>query len=99
MSGKALDFIAPERLYPSKSLMAITGLGPAAMREARKSGLLVRYIHRRPMVLGEDFIRYVLANGIENPFTSDRPEDSGVLALSAGMAQECKRLNDTARVS
>jgi hypothetical protein len=41
-----------------------SGLGDSAMRAARKAGLRVIYLHKRPFVLGTDFIKYLTEAGV-----------------------------------
>ena len=55
--------IVPDRLYSFKAFERTTGWGRAAMREARKNGLEVRYIGRTGYILGQTFIDYVLQHG------------------------------------
>ncbi len=54
-----LGEIQPEVMYPLSDFQERSGLGKAAMREARQKGLKVRRVGRRHYVLGKDFIAYV----------------------------------------
>jgi hypothetical protein len=55
--------IEPHVLYPIDDLKARSGLGIAAIRTMRRSGLQVRYAGGRAYVLGKDFIDYVIKHG------------------------------------
>ena len=55
--------IDADRLYPLELFQQIAGLGRAAMRNARKSGLNIRYVSGRGWVLGRDWIDYVVEHG------------------------------------
>lgn len=55
--------VEPHVLYPLPDLQARTGLGNAAMRTARRAGLVVKYAGGRGYVLGRDFIEYIEAHG------------------------------------
>lgn len=59
----SLGPVEPHILYPLPDLQARTGLGNAAMRTARRAGLVVKYAGGRGYVLGRDFIEYVETNG------------------------------------
>ena len=50
-------------VYPLDDFKARTGLGSAALRTARRDGLVVKYIGGRAFIRGEDFISFVAANG------------------------------------
>jgi hypothetical protein len=63
MADRTLAPIEPDSLYPVAVLKRITGLGDAALRQARRAGLVVRYLHGRAYVCGHDFIRYATENG------------------------------------
>lgn len=54
--------IRPDELYDIETLMKRVRLGPSAIREARRAGLKVHYVHRRAYVLGGDWIEYVLSS-------------------------------------
>ncbi len=54
-----LSEIHPDVMYPLQEFQERSGLGKAAMREARQKGLTVRKVGRRHFVLGKDFIAYV----------------------------------------
>lgn len=51
--------IEPQNAYPLRDFQRRTGFGDSAMRAARKAGLRVIYLHKRPFVLGHDFIEYL----------------------------------------
>ena len=55
--------VEPNVLYPLLDFMARTGLGRTAMRSARRSGLIVRYVGGRGYVMGGDFIAWLQRNG------------------------------------
>ncbi len=55
----ALGPIHPHALYPLAELAVRSGLGKAALRTARQSGLVVRYVGGRAKVLGSEFHAYV----------------------------------------
>lgn len=59
----ALGPIVPGVLYPLDHLKARSGLGSAALRTARRTGLKVRYAAGRGYILGRDFILWVEQNG------------------------------------
>jgi hypothetical protein len=50
-------------LYPLPDLQARSGLGSAAFREMRRSGLRVKYVAGRAYILGSWFINFVQDNG------------------------------------
>ncbi len=56
---RKLGEIHPDVMYPLPEFQERSGLGKAAMREARQKGLKVRRVGRRHYVLGKDFIAYV----------------------------------------
>lgn len=60
----ALGAIHAEAVYPLAEFQRLTGLGEAAMREARRKGLAICTIGRRRFVRGADFHDHVrlLAN-------------------------------------
>ena len=51
--------IAKDRSYSLDDFKDRTGLGNAGLRNARRSGLKVRYAHNRGFVLGADWIQYL----------------------------------------
>jgi len=51
--------VLADAIYTLDYIRDNLGLGAAAMREARKSGLRVRYVGRRGFVLGSDLIAFV----------------------------------------
>jgi len=55
--------ITADTLYTLHELKVRLGLGTHAMRSARRSGLKVRYIGRRALVLGRDVIEFVEKHG------------------------------------
>jgi hypothetical protein len=57
--------IVPSVLYPLDLLKAKSGLGAAALRTARRTGLKVRYAGGRGFIMGRDFIQWVEQNGKE----------------------------------
>ena len=63
LSRPTLGPIEPATVYPLQEFMARSGLGTAAMREARRAGLQVKYIAGRGFVKGEWWISYLESNG------------------------------------
>jgi hypothetical protein len=63
MTDAHLDAVSPDLLYPMTILEKITGLGRAALRSARRSGLRVYYVHGRSFIHGRDWIEYVKTHG------------------------------------
>ena len=51
--------IAKDRSYALDNFKLKTGLGDAGLRNARRSGLKVRYAHNRAFVLGSDWLAYL----------------------------------------
>ena len=51
--------VAKDRAYSLDDFKERTGLGDAGLRNARRSGLKVRYAHNRGYVLGADWIQYL----------------------------------------
>jgi hypothetical protein len=58
--------IEPATCYPLANFQLRVGFGDSAMRAARKAGLKVLYLHKRPFVFGGDFIEYLKLNGSDN---------------------------------
>ena len=56
------EMIEPQVLYSLNEAMARTGLGKSAFRQARRSGMPVRYVSRRAYVLGRDLIDFICSN-------------------------------------
>ena len=67
--------IDPATCYPLADFQRRTGFGDAAMRAARKAGLRVIYVHKRPFILGADFILYLQEAG-EVPEVTNSPSVS-----------------------
>lgn len=68
------EVIETSKVYPLKRFQAITGMGTAALREARRKGLIVRRVGLRSFIRGEDFDEYLRDHGkpvhlplLENP--------------------------------
>jgi hypothetical protein len=55
----SLGAILAEAIYPLPEFQRLTGLGEAAMREARRKGLVITAIGRRRYVRGADFYEHV----------------------------------------
>jgi hypothetical protein len=55
----SLGAIHAEAIYPLPEFQRLTGLGEAAMREARRRGLVITKIGRRRYVRGADFYEHV----------------------------------------
>jgi len=53
----------PDCIYTLEDVRAILGLGAAALRSARRKGLIVRRVGRRSFVLGRDLLAYVEEHG------------------------------------
>jgi hypothetical protein len=65
MANRSEDLAAirPEEQYPVELFERIAGLGRAALREARRKGLKVKYIHGRAYVRGSDWLSYCESEG------------------------------------
>jgi len=63
IQGPAVGPIEPHILYPLPDLQARSGLGPAALRTARRQGLQVKYVCGRGYIFGRHFIQWVEQNG------------------------------------
>ena len=61
------EMIEPQVLYSLNEAMVRTGLGKSAFRQARRSGLPVRYVSKRGYVLGKDLIDWVVTNSKQQP--------------------------------
>ena len=57
------EVIETSKVYPLKDFQRVTGMGVAALREARRKGLLVRRVGLRSFIRGEDFDAYVRDHG------------------------------------
>lgn len=62
-SASLLGAIQAEAIYPLPEFQRLTGLGEAAMRKARRMGLVVTSIGRRRYVRGRDFCKFVERTG------------------------------------
>jgi len=49
----------PNCAYPISTFKLVSGLGDRALREARRAGLKVTYLHGRAFIRGADFLRYL----------------------------------------
>ena len=58
-----IEVIETSKVYPLAEFQRVTGMGTAALREARKKGLIVRRVGLRSFVRGEDFDDYVRDHG------------------------------------
>lgn len=58
-----IEVIETSKVYPLKEFQRATGMGVAALREARKKGLMVRRVGLRSFVLGQDFLDFVRDHG------------------------------------
>ncbi len=60
MANKSEDLAAirPDEQYPLELFEKMAGLGRAALREARRKGLRVEYVHGRCYVRGRDWLEY-----------------------------------------
>lgn len=59
--------IEPGVCYPMQDFRRRVGFGDIAWRDARRNGLRVFYVHRRPFVIGDDFIAYLREHGSDDP--------------------------------
>ena len=55
--------IRKDSIYTLKAFKALTGMGDAAMRQARRDGLTVSRVGRCKFVLGQDWFNYCDACG------------------------------------
>lgn len=62
----ALAPIEPSVLYPLADFQARTGLGRAALAEARKKGFSSRKLGNRKFILGQDFIDFLTVHGLRD---------------------------------
>ncbi|NLX54560.1 MAG: hypothetical protein GXY58_05560 [Planctomycetaceae bacterium] len=60
MANRSEDLAAirPDEQYPVELFERMAGLGRAALREARRKGLRVVYVHGRAFVRGSDWMDY-----------------------------------------
>jgi len=57
--GPALGVILADATYPLPEFQRLSGLGEAALRQARRQGLVVTAIGRRRFVRGADFHAFI----------------------------------------
>ncbi len=57
------EVIETSKVYPLAEFKRVTGMGTAALREARRKGLIVRRVGLRSFIRGEDFDAYVRDHG------------------------------------
>lgn len=62
-SASSLGAIQAEAIYPLSEFQRLSGLGEAAMRKARRMGLMVTSIGRRRYVRGKDFYEFIERTG------------------------------------
>ena len=55
--------VRPDEVYPLELFERSQGLGRAALREARRKGLKVSYLHGRVFVRGVDWLDYLATEG------------------------------------
>jgi hypothetical protein len=55
--------IEPDRAYTLSAFKKVSGLGTASLRQARRSGLVVRRVGIRSFIMGRDFISWLERNG------------------------------------
>lgn len=55
--------IQPDALYTLAAVQDIAGLGPAAIREARKAGLPIHLQGRKGFILGKNLIDHIVQRG------------------------------------
>jgi hypothetical protein len=65
--ARILSPIRSDELYSLAVVRRLTGWGDAAIRAARKNGLRMLYLHKRVFCRGADLLRYIEANGTEEP--------------------------------
>ncbi len=58
-----IEVIETSKVYPLPEFKRITGMGTAALREARRRGLIVRRVGLRSFIRGEEFDIYVRDHG------------------------------------
>ncbi len=54
-----IEVIETTKVYGLEDFRRITGMGTAAMRQARRNGLIVRRVGLRSFIRGADFDAYV----------------------------------------
>ena len=59
-TAKSID---PTRLYSLGEFQRVSGMSTAAVRSARREGLVVRYLGRTAWILGRDFVEFVVSKG------------------------------------
>ncbi len=62
-SGVSEGVVETGRAYSLTAFRKASGLGTAALREARRTGLVVRRVGVRSFVLGRDFLDWLERNG------------------------------------
>lgn len=65
--GEQSDKIAAGVVYGLDEFTLRTGLGDAGLRQARRSGLKVRYAHNRGFVIASDWFAYLEEKSTTNP--------------------------------
>lgn len=61
--AQTLGPIESGTVYPLPDFKARSGLGTAALRTARRDGLVVKYIGGRAYIRGEDFLSFIAVHG------------------------------------
>lgn len=59
ISQHPLGVVLADATYPLQEFQRVSGLGEAALRQARRQGLVVTAIGRRRFVRGADFYEFV----------------------------------------
>lgn len=59
LARASLGPIEPQVLYPLEDFEARSGMGKTALRQARRTGLKVRYVGNRGFIFGRDFLNWV----------------------------------------
>ena len=72
MSTTAPRIIHPGECYPTSEVTRIAGWGPGALRTARKNGIIVRYLHGRAFIFGDDLLTYLRENAATEPPTTGK---------------------------
>lgn len=63
MSHTTEGEIVPGRLYSLSRAQQLLNWGAHSMRQARRAGLQVKYLHNRSYIAGDELIRYVQEQG------------------------------------
>jgi hypothetical protein len=64
--ASSLGVILSDATYPLAEFQKLSGLGEAALRQARRQGLVVTAIGRRRFVRGADFYEFIGRRGVKS---------------------------------